>query len=107
MCNEFETSIELNGIELPAVIQYDYQPPEAGTRIYPGADEEVTIIGLEVIDPFTNELVDMYSETRDHLMTNKLTSKLEEDALAHQKAQLEAYECDKADYLMDQQRDAA
>lgn len=96
---EFETTIELNDVELPAAVEYDYQPAEKQTRFEPGFDEFVEITGIEIFNPFTNESVDMYSDPHYHLITKKIVAKLASEALEHHRNIMESYEFDKSEHL--------
>jgi len=98
--SEFETSIEIEEVDFLVNVQFDYQEGEPETRLEPGCDPEVDITSIMV-------LILNFELNNSDLMTTPIREDLQNKALDFIANELEAYEEEKAEYMHNQQREAA
>jgi hypothetical protein len=79
--NEFESIIYINDIEIPVVVEYDYQPAEAETLTDPAIGEEITIISCSM--KINAKTTDLFTPEYDWLLSNDMIVDLEDEILVN------------------------
>lgn len=90
---EFDTVVEFHGGELKLTVEFDYQPEEKRTFWNPGCRAEVEITSAKVRNKKIPDW--LFNAIRDQLADN---------AFEYLDQLKEAYEADKAEYLIEQRR---